>query len=122
MKRFLGIGVLVAALTALPVGAANASYPPNVCALTKSITIEGARVMRDGKPAIRVTGTSNCLSGQVLIPYIRLSGQTSFFEGSARPVIASDGTFTFFRKGTKRVTVYFKTADVVSNRVSIASK
>lgn len=122
MKRIFGISILALALSALPAGVATASYPPNVCSLTKSLTIEGTRVVRDGKSAIRVTGTSNCLSGQVLVPYIRLVGQTSFFEGSARPTIESDGTFTFFRKGSKRVTIYFKTGDVASNRVVIASK
>lgn len=126
MKRNL-TNVLVAAGVALGVMVVStqpvaASYPPVACSAAKSITITGERVVRAGKAAIKVTGTASCLAGQQLTPRFRLPGQTSFFEGSARPVVQADGSFILYRNGTKRISVYFTGGDVRSNTIVIASR
>ena len=100
----------------------NASYPPVACSAAKTITISGERVVRAGKPAIKLSGTSTCLVGQQLTFHFRLPGETSFTVGTARPVVGADGTFTHFRNGSKRISVYFTSGNIQSNRVTVQAR
>ena len=76
-----------------------------------------------GKPGIEidsiVTGIEN---GKTVIPYFRFPGETTFTEGSARPVI-TDGSFMWQRKTGKKFYAYVTSDDgaVQSNRVIIAA-
>ena len=117
MKRSL-ITCLVVLGSGLALGAtADAAYPPAPCT-NKTITITGARTMIDGKPGVKVTGNSTCLSGQTVVPYLRFPG-SGYFEGTARPNIETSGNFEFFRKTGKKIYLYFKVGDVVSNSIII---
>lgn len=115
----VGLALGVVLVSTQPV---SASYPPVACSAAKSITITGERVVRAGKAAIKVTGTASCLAGQQLTPRFRLPGQTSFFEGTARPVVQADGTFVLYRNGTKRISVNMTSGDVRSNTIVIPSR
>ena len=95
---------------------------PLQCA-TKSITITGERTTVSGKPGIIVNGTTTGFKkGDTVVPYIRFPGETTFTQGSARPEMGADGSFSWSRKTGKRVSVYFATegGSVTSNRVTIA--
>ncbi len=90
--------------------------------VAKSITITGERTPVSGKSGIIVNGTTTGFKkGETVVPYIRFPGETSFTQGSARPEIGDDGSFSWQRKTGKRVTVYLATEDgsVTSNRVTI---
>ena len=87
----------------------------------KSITITGQRGTVSGKPGIIVDGvTTGIEDGNTVIPYFRFPGETSYTQGSARPVV-SDGEFSWQRKTGKKTYVYFKneSESVQSNRVII---
>lgn len=89
-----------------------------------SVAITGERTTLGGKSGIRVYGAvTGIADGQIVVPYIRFPGQTTFTAGSARPVI-KDGKFTWERKTGERVTVYVTSADdaVRSNRVTIQAR
>ena len=64
-----------------------------------------------------VTGIED---GKTVIPYFRFPGETTFAEGSARPVI-TDGSFTWQRKTGKKFYAYVTNDDgsTTSNRVII---
>ena len=86
------------------------------------ITIVGERTTVSGKPGIRVDGVATGFpAGTRVVPWIRFPGQTGFTQGSARPEIGDDGSFSWQRKTGKKTTVYFTTEDgsVQSNRVII---
>jgi hypothetical protein len=90
--------------------------------VTKSITITGNRTTVSGKPGIIVNGTTTGFKkGDTVVPYIRFPGETSFTQGSARPEIDADGSFSWQRKTGKKASVYFATEDgnLTSNRVTI---
>jgi hypothetical protein len=66
------------------------------------------------------------LSGVLLLtgtvtPWVKLPGQTSFTEGSARPTI-TDNAFTWSRKANKKAYVYITHGAVKSNTITIAAR
>ncbi len=85
-----------------------------------SILIVGSRTTIGGKPGILITGTTSGLAdGTTLIPSYHFPGQTTYLQGSARPVI-TDGTFTWQRKTGKKFYARVATADgLKSNTVII---
>ena len=88
---------------------------------TKSITITGSRTTVSGKPGIMIDGVVTGIEdGKTVIPYFRFPGETTFAEGSARPVI-TDGSFTWQRKTGKKFYAYVTSDDgaTTSNRVII---
>jgi hypothetical protein len=88
---------------------------------TKSITITGSRTTVSGKPGIRIEGVVTGIeNGKTVIPYFRFPGETTFSQGSARPVI-TDGSFTWERKTGKKFYAYVTNDDgsTTSNRVII---
>jgi hypothetical protein len=87
----------------------------------RSITITGTRTTVSGKPGIEVDGvTVGFENGKTVVPYFRFPGETSYTEGSARPVI-TDGAFMWQRKTGKKFYAYVTSDDgaVQSNRVII---
>ena len=84
---------------------------------TRTITIVGTRQGRE----VVVAGTTTGLEGAQLQAMLRFPGQTGFTAGSRRPV-DDDGNFTWKRSTAKRVSVYFTSGDVTSNRVSIPAR
>ena len=91
--------------------------------VTKSITITGSRTTVSGKPGIKVDGAVTGIeNGKTVIPYFRFPGETTFAQGSARPVI-SGGKFTWERKTGKKFYAYVTSDDgkTTSNRVVIAA-
>jgi hypothetical protein len=91
--------------------------------VTKSITITGSRTTVSGKPGIEVDGvTVGFENGKTVVPYFRFPGETSYTEGSARPVITDDA-FMWQRKTGKKFYAYVTSDDgaVQSNRVIIAA-
>lgn len=90
--------------------------------VSPSIVIVGARTTVSGKPGVMVDGQVTGLApGSTVTPLLRFPGQTSYTEGSARPVVQQDGSFTWQRKTGKKVYVYITSGDgkVQSNRVII---
>jgi hypothetical protein len=81
-----------------------------------SILISGSRA----GSTIRVDGTTTDLTGTVT-PWVKLPGQTSFIEGSARPTITDDA-FTWSRKVNKKAYVYITHGAVKSNTITIAAR
>ena len=74
-----------------------------------------------GKPGIKIDGVVTGIdNGKTVVPYFRFPGETTFAEGTARPVI-SDGSFTWQRKTGKKFYAYVTSDDgvVKSNRVII---
>ena len=89
----------------------------------KTLVITGERATVSGKPGIKVSGIADGFDdGAKVKPYIRFPGESSYTEGSARPVV-TDEEFTWQRKTGKKVYVYFLSEDgsVQSNRVIIAA-
>jgi hypothetical protein len=89
--------------------------------VTKSIAITGSRTTVSGKPGIEVDGiTVGFENGKTVVPYFRFPGETSYTEGSARPVITDDA-FMWQRKTGKKFYAYVTSDDgaVQSNRVII---
>ena len=101
-------------------GWSPASSPSNAvtpqAAPKPSILISGSRT----GSTIRVDGTTIDLTGTVT-PWVKLPGQTSFTEGSARPTI-TDNAFTWSRKANKKAYVYITHDTVKSNTVTIAAR
>ena len=90
---------------------------------TKSITITGSRTTVGGKPGIQIDGVVTGIeNGKTVIPFFRFPGQTTFTQGTARPVIA-DSAFTWQRKTGKKFYAYVTNDDgsTTSNRVVIAA-
>ena len=88
---------------------------------SKSISITGSRTTVSGKPGIKIDGVVTGIdNGKTVVPYFRFPGETTFAEGTARPVI-SDGSFTWQRKTGKKFYAYVTSDDgvVKSNRVII---
>jgi hypothetical protein len=91
--------------------------------VTKTITITGSRTTVSGKPGIEVDGiTVGFEDGKTVIPYFRFPGETTYTEGTARPVITDDA-FMWQRKTGKKFYAYVTSDDgaVQSNRVIIAA-
>lgn len=79
-----------------------------------TITIVGSR---EGRVVV-VAGTTTGLANATVRAMVRLPGQATYSAGATRP-IDRDGTFTWQRRTTKKVYVYFTHGDVRSNRVVI---
>jgi hypothetical protein len=110
-----------ASLTVAPVTSAVSAITVGEAPATKSITITGSRTTVGGKPGIEVNGiTVGFENGKTVIPYFRFPGETSYTEGTARPVITDD-EFTWTRKTGKKFYAYVTSDDgaVQSNRVII---
>jgi hypothetical protein len=106
-----------------PVLSSTAEVTVKAAPATKSITITGSRTTVSGKPGIEVDGvTTGFENGKTVIPYFRFPGETSYTEGSARPVI-TDAAFMWQRKTGKKFYAYVTSDDgaVQSNRVIIAA-
>ena len=87
----------------------------------RTLAIIGERTTVSGKPGIRVNGlTTGFKDGEVVIPYFRFPGETSYTQGPARPVV-TNGEFTWSRKTGKKFYTYLTSQDgsVSSNRVII---
>lgn len=83
-----------------------------------AIVISGSR---DGK-RIEVTGSTTGFGmGAILNPWVRLSGQSTYAQGSAQVLVSMDGTFQWGRTTAKKASVYMQTPDgsVRSNTVTI---
>ena len=117
MRKVLsGFAAGVALVVGAP-GIASAAYPPAPC----TITIVGERGTVNGKPGILVDGDTTC-QGKVVVPYLKFPGQESYTMGSARPNIEANGSFVWMRKTGKKIYVYVKVGDVISNRIIIPAK
>ena len=113
-------------VTGVAAGQANAAVAVEVKggASSKSIVIVGERTTVSGKPGIRIEGTATGFTaGDTVKPFVRFPGETSYSEGTARPVVGTAGDFSWQRKTGKKTYVYFKSADdvVKSNTVIIAA-
>jgi len=96
--------------------------------LSKSITIIGKRGTVKGKRGIMVDGfTAGFAEGEMVVPWIRFPGQSSYSASSARPKIDAAGEF-YWRLETgekgKKIYVYFKNEEgtVKSNRIKIQAR
>ena len=113
------------AITGDIVTASGATYVAQWVANNPTITITGERTTVSGKPGICVDGiTTGFSEGETVIPYFRFPGETQYSQGSARPVVGTDGTFTWCRKTGKKFYAYVTSADgrVTSNRIIIAAQ
>ena len=106
-------------------GWSASSEPSNVvvprASAGPSIVITGAR---DGK-RIEVTGSTTGFGmGAILDPWVRLSGQAAYAQGSSQVLVSMDGTFTWGRTTGKKASVYVQTPDgsVRSNTVTIQAR
>ncbi len=79
------------------------------------IVITGARVDRH---TVRVTGVTSGLSGSLVVPWLRFAGQRQAESWVPRPLEA-DGTFTWSRRTSRQVQVYFSQGSARSNTISI---
>ena len=86
-------------------GVSVAEAPP-----AASILISGTRGEVRGRPGIKVTGTTQGLVGERLMPRVRFPGG-EYFDGAARRTVAEDGTFTWQRRTGKKIYVIMKTVD-----------
>jgi len=82
-----------------------------------TVTIVGSR---EGRVVV-VAGTTTGLADATVRAMVRLPGQATYSAGATRP-IDRDGTFTWQRRTTKKVYVYFTHGDVRSNRVVIPAR
>jgi hypothetical protein len=96
-----------------PSNAVTPSAPPE-----PSITITGTR---DGQ-RITVTGTAMHLTSQILRPWLRFPGETSYSEGAAVIPVSANGTFTWSRKTGKKTYVYIAQGTVKSNTVTVTAR
>jgi hypothetical protein len=83
--------------------------------------LQGTRTRVRGKQGIRVTGANNDLIGQRVVPYYKLPGQSSFTQGTSRPLVNSEGEFRYQRRTGKKIYIYFATEDgsARSERITI---
>jgi hypothetical protein len=102
-------------------GSPSAASAPVTPRAERSLVITGARDAADAR-YIRVSGTAAGMTGEVLTPWIRFPGQTSYAAGTSRPTVSSDGTFTWQRLAAKKTFVYFTGESVRSNRVIIPAR
>lgn len=90
----------------------------------QTMVIVGERTTVSGKPGVRIDGqTTGLAPGSAVVPWFRFPGQVTYSQGSARPVVQSDGSFTWQRKTGKKLYAYvtFDDGKVQSNRVIIAA-
>ena len=87
----------------------------------KSIVITGSRATVSGKPGIKIEGVATGFEdGKTVKPFFRFPGETSYSEGTARPVI-TNGVFEWQRKTGKKFYAYVTSDDgaIKSNNVII---
>lgn len=96
----------------------GATVVPLAAPEAPSILITSSRD-RTQKWMARIEGTTTGLVGAEVVPYIRVAGKTSFSPGASTRTVDADGKFTWQRKAKKRLTVYFTSGDVTSNRLII---
>lgn len=86
-----------------------------------TIVITGERTTVSGKSGVRIEGfTTGLRQGATVTPYFRFPGETTFSQGSARPVIDANGGFIWERKTGKKFYAYVETeSGARSNRVII---
>jgi hypothetical protein len=104
-----------------PVLSSVATVTVKAAPVSKSIAITGSRTTVSGKPGIEIDGvTVGFENGKTVVPYFRFPGETSYTEGSARPVI-TDSAFMWQRKTGKKFYAYVTSDDgaVKSNTVII---
>jgi hypothetical protein len=86
----------------------------------RTIRIQGSRQGR----TVVVTGQTTFMLGERVVPLIQLPGQTGHTAGRARPGVRTDGSFTWQRRGGKKIAVIFTTEDgnVRSDRIVIPAR
>ena len=113
----------VAALTGA--GWGPASDPSNAVTPTAlsrpSILITGSRDTADPR-VVRVSGETEGLVGEQLLPWTRQAGQSEFTTGSGLRTVAADGTFTWSRRSGKALSVYFTHEQIRSNVVRLPAR
>ena len=98
------------------------SSPSNAVTPTeKSILIIGSRDASDDR-YVAVSGTTTGLVGDQVTPYIRFPGETSYSAGYGVKTVAADGTFSWNRKTSRKIYVYFEADGLNSNRVIIPAR
>lgn len=111
-------------VTVVAVNAAGESAPSQPVTVTPRerpvILITGAR---GGKAdaLVRVKGEIRGLEVATVQPYYRLAKQRSF-RSAASPVPVTDGSFTWQRATSKKMTVYVEAGDLRSNTVSVPAR
>jgi hypothetical protein len=100
-------------------GPSNAVTPRATPVTT--IQISGSRNASDTR-IVRVSGTATRLVGEQVTPWVRLSDQPSYTEGTGMQTVAADGTFAWSRATSKKVNVYFTHGSVKSNTVTIPAR
>jgi hypothetical protein len=84
-----------------------------------SMMISGSR---DGR-AVRVVGSATGMIGVDVTPMVRMPGQTRYAAAGNSPSVLSDGSFSWQRRGGKKMYVYFRAEDDVrSNRIIIPAR
>jgi hypothetical protein len=80
-----------------------------------SISITGSRAGR----TVKVSGTTKGIeTGSELVAWARLGNAADFAPGR-RPAVVRDGEFTWQRRASRSVTLYFEFEETSSNRVTI---
>lgn len=108
-----------------PVSAATSAVTVAAAKPAASIVITGTRTSVSGKPGIQIDGVAEGITaGDVVVPYFRFPGETSFTPGTARPVIDASGAFVWQRKTGKKFYAYVTNGDgtVKSNTVIIPAR
>lgn len=101
-----------------PFSAASEPFTP-AAPVVESIMITGERGEVRGRPGVVVQGVATGLVGQVVTSRLRFPGQSSYSDGSSR-IVSESGTFTWQRRTSKKMYVYFVSGSVRSNRVIIS--
>ena len=73
----------------------------------KTLTITGTRQKIGKRSSVTVSGTSEGLAGQMVTPWFKLRGERIYRQGSVRKLVQQDGSFTWQRRGGKKIYIYF---------------
>jgi len=74
---------------------------------TKTLTITGTRQKNGKRSYVAVSGASDGLVGQMVTPWFKLRGELAYRQGSVRKLVQQDGSFTWQRRGGKKIYIYF---------------
>ena len=111
-------------MTVVAVNAAGESAPSqSVTVIPREqpvVLITGSRTGKDDA-LIRVRGEIRGLEVSTVQPYYRLAKQRAF-RSTASPVPVTDGSFTWQRITSKRITVFVQAGGSTSNRVTIPER
>lgn len=108
----------VTALNGAGWGSRSAASDPVVptAPTTASITITGSRT---GK-VVTVTGTTaGVASGTLLTPWVRFASRAQFREGIRAVSVTDEGSFTWKRRSSRSITVFFEALGMKSNSVTL---